>query len=205
MRLRNIRVGFVLVLAVYGLSACAQTQPGTGLGEIRQEMEQLKQEYAQQTQAYEQRLKSLDERLRQLETAGAHPAAAPSAMVSTQKPATDQNAQAGATSASQNPAVSQQQTGPVQKPFTEATDSIQLSLAEQEDNRVRDRMERVLREYVDISGYFRAGYGRDDQGVRHRSHFRRRERWQKDAWATRRRITENSSSARISIFPERFR
>ena len=164
MRLRNIRVGFVLVLAVYGLSACAQTQPGTGLGEIRQEMEQLKQEYAQQTQAYEQRLKSLDERLKQLETAGAHPAAAPSAMVSTQKPATDQNAQAGTTSASQNPAVSQQQTGPVQKPFTEATDSIQLSLAEQEDNRVRERMERVLREYVDISGYFRAGYGRDDQG-----------------------------------------
>ena len=25
-------------------------------------------------------------------------------------------------------------------------------------------MEKVLREYVDITGYFRAGYGRDDEG-----------------------------------------
>ena len=42
--------------------------------------------------------------------------------------------------------------------------SIQLALTEQENNRVRERAERVLREYVDIGGYFRAGYGRDDEG-----------------------------------------
>ena len=75
MRLRNIRVGFVLVLAVYGLSACAQTQPSTELGQVRQEMEQLKQEYEQQRLAYEQRLEKLEEQLKRMETSSAAPAA----------------------------------------------------------------------------------------------------------------------------------
>jgi maltoporin len=58
----------------------------------------------------------------------------------------------------QNPAT------PTHNHSEHTTDSIQLSLEQQEDSRVRERMETVMRNYVDVTGYFRAGYGRDDEG-----------------------------------------
>jgi maltoporin len=129
--------------------AQGQAQPNNDLRETRQEMEQLKQEYDQMKQAYEARFKKLDERLTQLETASSAPAGAPEAAVSVFKPA---------------PKITVVATSPEEMRFQEPTDSMQLALAGQENKPVRERMERVLREYVDITGYFRAGYGRDDEG-----------------------------------------
>ncbi|HEX8811942.1 MAG TPA: carbohydrate porin, partial [Terracidiphilus sp.] len=132
------------------------------LAQVRQDMDQLKQEYEQLTLAYEQRLKSLDERLRQLETASSVPAAISMAMVSNRKQASDMHS--GATPADQNLPASQQQTGVPRTSFQEPTESIQRALAGRQNDPVRERLETVLRNYVDITGYFRAGYGRDSDG-----------------------------------------
>jgi maltoporin len=127
-------------------------------------MDQLKQDYEQLTQAYEQRFKKLDERLKRLEASNSAPAAVSVAMVSTHKPAADFNAQVSQSPAEQKSSIPEAPAGQTEMPFVEPTDSMQLALANQENNPVRERMETVLRNYVDITGYFRAGYGRDDEG-----------------------------------------
>ena len=113
-------------------------------------------------QAYEARFKKLDERLKQMETANSagvgfrcrgvrgKPAPVPSYFQALSEcRRSDLRLARGADQR--------------EMLFQEPTDSVQLALAAQEKP-VRDRMERVLREYVDITGYFRAGYGRDDEG-----------------------------------------
>jgi maltoporin len=141
-------IGLALLFAFNSLIPQGQAQTNNDLRETRQQMEQLKQEYDQMKQAYEERFKKLDERLKQLETASSAPVGAPGATVSANKP---------------EPKITVVATTPEEMQFQEPTDSMQLALAGQEKP-VRDRMEKVLREYVDITGYFRAGYGRDDEG-----------------------------------------
>ena len=164
MRFRVMGNWCALFLLLNALHATGQVQSDTELGQVRQEMEQLKQDYEQLTQAYEQRFKKLDERLKRLEASNSAPAAVSVAMVSTHKPVADFNAQATANSADQKASAPEAPAGQTQRPFVEATDSMQLALAHQENNPVRERMETVLRNYIDITGYFRAGYGRDDEG-----------------------------------------
>jgi maltoporin len=48
--------------------------------------------------------------------------------------------------------------------FAHPTESYQRALSLEGAHPVRERMENVLQNFVDFSGYFRAGYGRDDQG-----------------------------------------
>ncbi len=160
------RIGFGLLFALNSLVALGQTPPTNELRETRQEVEQLKQEYDQMKQAYEERFKKLDERLKQLETANSGPTGvAYAAAVSAPKPATKVTVVATTPAAAgQEASGAEAQAGEAPVQFQEPTDSMQLSLAEQENNRVRERMERVMREYVDITGYFRAGYGRDNDG-----------------------------------------
>jgi maltoporin len=160
------RIGFGLLFALNSLAVLGQTPPTNELRETRQAVEQLKQEYDQMKQAYEERFKKLDERLKQLETANSGPTGvAYAAAVSAPKPATKVTVLATTPAAAgQEASGAEAQAGEVPVQFQEPTDSMQLSLAEQENNRVRERMERVMREYVDITGYFRAGYGRDNDG-----------------------------------------
>jgi maltoporin len=164
MLFRRVKIAFVVVLVVSAFPVRGQAQSNTDLMQVRQEMEQLKQEYEQLSQGYAQRLNKLEERLKQLETSSAEPVVLSAAMVSRPKPAPSITSQASTNSANQQSPIPAGQTGPAPQPFQETTDSIQLALAAQENARTRERMERVLREYVDVTGYFRAGYGRDDQG-----------------------------------------
>jgi|HubBroStandDraft_6_1064221.scaffolds.fasta_scaffold89646_1 maltoporin len=167
MRFTSIKIGFALFFMLNTPGAQGQTQSNSELGQARQEMDQLKQDYDQMRLAYEERFRKLDERLKQLETANSAPTVS-AVMVSTPTPASNATAQAASNTAGQksprDTSPTEDQGGEVQQQFQEPTDSMQLSLAEQENNRVRERMERVLREYVDITGYFRAGYGRDNDG-----------------------------------------
>jgi maltoporin len=162
---RRIVVGLVLFPTLNALHARGQTQSSTELGQVRQEMEQLKQEYEQQRLDYEQRLKKLDEQLKRMETSSTTPAPASVATVAS-VPATSQgpSSQDSQNSPDQNPFLSPVRSGQSENPFKQDTESIQLALNEEEKRRVRERMEHVLRGYVDISGYFRAGYGRDNEG-----------------------------------------
>jgi maltoporin len=159
------RIGKVLFLLVISnaLYVWGQSQSNNELGQVRQEMEQLKHDYDQMRQAYEERLMNLDGRLKQLEAANPAPAPVSVARVSVTKSVLATNSQAGTNAGGQNPS-SDGQSGNKPKPFEEPTDSIQMSLAQEENKPIRERMETVLRNYVDITGYFRAGYGRDDEG-----------------------------------------
>jgi maltoporin len=164
MRFGRFRIGSSLVLILVVLNARGQAPSTNELGQVRQEMEQLKQEYEQMQQAYEMRFKKLDEHLKQLEAANPQPATVSVAMVSAPRPAAPASSQADTIAAGQNAAQSENQAGELQNPFLEPTSSIQLSLAEQPNKPIRDRLETVLRNYIDVTGYFRAGYGRDDEG-----------------------------------------
>jgi maltoporin len=165
MSFRTGRILFALSFVLNVVIAQGQTQPNVELRETRQEMEQLKQEYDQMKQAYEERFKKLDDRLKQLEDANSVPAAASVAAVPAATPVPKVIVQATTPNpAGQGPSSAVAQTGEAKVLFQEPTDSMQLALAEQESKPVRERMERVLRDYVDIAGYFRAGYGRDDEG-----------------------------------------
>src|SRR5947209_6347558 len=164
MRFTGLRIAFALVCLLNVLTAQGQTQSNTELGQARQEMEQLKHEYEQMKFAYEERFNKLDERLKQLEAA--NPAPAPSSITSASvtKSTAAVSSQSSTSAGGQNSSSGDGQSGDAHKPFRERTDSIQLSLAREEYKPIRERMETVLRNYVDVTGYFRAGYGRDDEG-----------------------------------------
>ena len=161
-RRHGIACSLFLIIAV--LDASGQAPSKTELEQARQEMEQLKQEYEQLTLSYDQRFKKLDERLKQLETADSALAAASVSMDSTHNPSSVASQQVSQTSAGQKAQSPQEDAGQIQQPFEKPTDSIQLAIAGLQKNPVRERMETVLRNYVDITGYFRAGYGRDNEG-----------------------------------------
>jgi maltoporin len=157
-------LGVTLIFTLNVLAAQGQAAPTTELGQARKEIEQLKQEYDQMKQVYEERLRKLDERLKQLETANPPSVPASVTAASIRKPALEASVQTAPNAAAQTSPSAEDQAYKMQEIFQDQTDSIQLALAEEENRRLRERMERVLREYVDITGYFRAGYGRDNEG-----------------------------------------
>ena len=161
---RKITFGLALLFVLNSLHARGQATENSEFRQVQQEMEQLKQDYEQLKQGYEQRLKKLEDKLNRLEASRPAPAAVSVAAVTAPKPVLELTSQASPQSAAQETSIPAEQAGQNQNPFAQTTDSIQLALTEQENNRVRERAERVLREYVDIGGYFRAGYGRDDEG-----------------------------------------
>ncbi len=156
MRFRNMVVGLAISFVFHAHDARAQAQNATEVEQVRQEMEQLKHDY-------EQRINRLEARLTKLENANSDPNASVVAAAAP-APATKVAPQANTNSVVQKPPATVEEAAPVQPGYQEATDSIGLALASQENAEVRERMEKVLREYVDISGYFRSGYGRDDEG-----------------------------------------
>lgn len=163
-RRHRIACSFFLTIVVLEASGQTPAPAGNELAQVRQQMEQLKQEYEQLSHAYDQRLKKLDERLKQLETTDSAPAAASLPMVSTHNPPSVPSPEVSPASARQKAPGPRDKAAQNQKPFEESTDSIQLARAGQENNPVRERVETVLHNYVDITGYFRAGYGEDDEG-----------------------------------------
>jgi len=164
MRSMKMKFGFALsfVLSIPGIQG--QT-PSTGpeLGQVRQEIQQLKEEYDHMRQAYEERFRQLDEQLKQLETANSQPAPEFRA-AAYNPPPPSKPAQANSANAGEPQTSADSQALPPQRPFEHSTDSIRSSIAQQENNPVRERLETVLHNYIDITGYFRAGYGRDDEG-----------------------------------------
>ena len=164
MRCTGIKIGITVYFMLSGL-ARGQAPSSTELVQVRQEMGQLKQEYEQMSQAYAERLSKLDERLKQLEKTSPPPELVSAAMVSSSRPAPAVIAES-ATPAHQVSSQSEGQAAPAQTIPEDPTDSIELSLSQQQNNPVRERMETVLENFVDVTGYFRAGYGRDGLGAK---------------------------------------
>ena len=161
MRSNRLTIGLAFLLIASGVAAKAQPSSNNELSQVRQQMEQLKQDYEQMSAAYEARLKQLDERLKQLETTSPQPALVSASMV-TSRPAPVAGTPAAPTQDVQA-AQAEPQAQPSPMPIQDTTDSIHMAQAQQ-NKAVGERLETVLHNFVDITGYFRAGYGRDDEG-----------------------------------------
>jgi maltoporin len=138
-----------LVVTVAGLllagSLLAQTNPAAN-----SETEAIRAEMRQMQKDYERRIQSLEQRLQQLEAAAA----------GTNRPAPA----VAAADTNRPPNLAEQYQLFARKQFGQDTESRDRALAQEQRRPLKERMQQVLNEFVDIGGYFRAGYGRDDKG-----------------------------------------
>jgi maltoporin len=143
-----------LALVIAALQAAAALAAQTANPEveaIRQEMQQLRQDY-------ERRLQSLEQRLQQVEAgAGATNRPAPPG------PATPATAAARPGSNSL-PAIVERTKAFAALEFQRDTESREWAMAQEANRPIKERLEHVMRDFVEIGGYFRAGYGRDSEG-----------------------------------------
>lgn len=111
--------------------------------QLREELRQLKQDYEQRVRKIEEQLQRMDKQPATTTTnvAQAKPAAAPTA--------------------STNAAFTAKQFADEQ--FARNTESREQAV-KMTDAPFRERVEQVLQNFVEISGYLRAGYGRDNEG-----------------------------------------
>lgn len=133
--------------AIASLGSWAQPTSSAG-----SEAEQLRQELRSLKQEYEDRIRDLEERLQRLENASSLRA---------------NNNTAAAAETAPPAALSEVQAARAreftEREFLDDTESRQMAL-QAEDHPYGRRVEQVLQDFVDIHGYFRAGYGRSDQG-----------------------------------------
>ena len=143
--------GRLVVVGILAILCARSGRAASEADEIREQLRQLKQDY-------QQRIEALEDRLRRLEAAPPVPGTNVTVVQPAAVPATVPQAPAptptNATAAVREFAKEQ---------FYEYTVS-QEEGAPSEYQPLRDRIEHVLQDFVDINGYFRAGYGRDDKG-----------------------------------------
>ncbi|MGO9096330.1 MAG: carbohydrate porin [Bryobacteraceae bacterium] len=139
-------------------SLCLGADPSvqTEIRQLRQDMEQLRQDY-------EQRMQKMEERLKQLESSSAEATAqpAPTAPAAAPVGAAGQTAPAPAPA---GPTAQQSRQEYADELFRSTTESRDQALEDEKSQAIRKRVEQVLQGFLDISGYFRAGYGRDSEG-----------------------------------------
>lgn len=152
-----------MVMSAALCGAATPPGPGTEVEAIREEMRQLRRDY-------EERLRRLEERLQQLESPPVAPSpspatpAVPVAVTGPLPPAPPASAASSAAPVSEavtNAALAIRQFARDQ--FQRGTESRERALLE-EPPAWRERFEQVLQDFIEIHGYFRAGYGRNDQG-----------------------------------------
>jgi len=152
----------VSLCATSSLRAATAAAPAEAKSEadlIREELRQVKLDY-------DQRLRALEERLQRLDSGKAPaPAAAPAApAVATAEPTSAPAPEKSAAPASPAPdhRVAELKDR-VDREFQGDTESRDLALLH-EQHPYKERVEEILNQFVDIKGYLRAGFGRDDQG-----------------------------------------
>lgn len=149
----RLLTGLALNLLLLG-SLMAQTPPPASEVEaIRREMLQLRQDY-------DARMRALEQRLNQLSPAPATPPTPTPPATAEAAPVPGTNAPSLATQA-ERVARARQAADDQFRPTTEARDR---AVTAERDAPWRARVEQVLNNFVDINGYFRAGYGRDNEG-----------------------------------------
>lgn len=156
------------IISTFGLlmgsAACVMAQSNSP-EDLRKELDALRGDY-------EKRINLLENRIRELETenAPAKPApttrhTAPRKKSSHQDSAVEQPPQAAPpTTADHSTATRNHAKLTTEKRFQENTEIRQLSSRLDAENLLAKRVEDVLEGYLDISGYFRAGYGRSNEG-----------------------------------------
>jgi maltoporin len=125
---------------------------------------QLKAELAELRGDYESRIARLEAKIRELEAEQETAHALPTKSASRSNSAAD--AEIAAARERENRALQNREAArrAVEQRFEEDTEIRQLARRPDGDKLVSERIEDVLEGYLDITGYFRAGYGRSDEG-----------------------------------------
>lgn len=157
--MRQISLAVVIAsMAAVPCSLVAQTAPTPSLEEIRREMQELQQDY-------QKRMQALEEQLRRLEQAGgsAQPGTnmAVTAVHAPAAPAADTNV---ASRVASSVAQIQNAESFMKQEFAETTTMREYALSEHTNAPLKQRVENILNHFIDIGGYFRAGYGLDNVG-----------------------------------------
>jgi maltoporin len=143
MEARSGQVLIVLVVFVGVTSAVRAADPtNSEVQAIQMELKQLEEDYQRRMQALEQRLK-------QIENASTNGV-----------PAT--NTSSAATNAASETAARARAF--LSQEFRQDSETRDYAMARQENQALKQRVEQVLANFIDIGGYVRAGYGRDNQG-----------------------------------------
>ncbi len=101
-------------------------------------------------QDYDQRMQSLENQLQQLEA---------------KTPATNAPTRSAAVAnTNRQPTLDERYEAFATQQFSQDTESRDWAMAQEQSRPLNERMQQVLNDFVDITGYFRAGYGRDDKG-----------------------------------------
>jgi len=143
----KIRLPQIVVILLFGPISPMPAQPAATTSP---EVEAIRQEMQQMRLDYDQRIRALEARLQQVETAAATNAAAN-----------------GTGLAGTNAAPTMTERGMAFANLQFSEDS--AALPEQAESPpqkqpLKDRLQQVLNNYIDFGGYFRSGYGRDNQG-----------------------------------------
>ena len=143
MKTRLLQFASLSILCLFNL-ARAQTPTVTNpeVEAIRKEMQLMRADY-------EQRIHALEERLQKVETATVRTDVVtnPVTVISTNV----------------EPTMAERGMAFANLQFAGDTETRDRALA-QPDQPIKDRVQKILNDFIDFNGYFRSGYGRDDQG-----------------------------------------
>jgi maltoporin len=128
-----------LTLLSAGRLAAQSSSANSEAEAIRTEMQRMRDDY-------ERRLQALEKRLQQLESA------------------TNTAVATAPTAGTNRTAISETYRDFANQQFQQNTESREWALSQERSQPFKERVEQVLNNFMDISGYFRAGYGRDDKG-----------------------------------------
>lgn len=119
---------------------------------------ELKKELTELRNEYESRIDRLESRIKELEAEPEH-----GGKVSG-NPAKDEELEAARAREKRAAVTAEATRRAVDKRFREDTETRDLADKARSENLLSERIEDVLEGYMDITGYFRAGYGRSDEG-----------------------------------------
>ena len=152
-----IAIAALLALILSPATLPAQSPPTGSLDEIRREMQQLQQDY-------QRRMQSLEAQLQRLEQTAAAPQTATNLAVAPAPPAPTVTATQQSGNLATAVAQAQNAQSFLHREFAATTTTREFALSEQTNAPLKQRVENILNNFIDIGGYFRAGYGRDNVG-----------------------------------------
>lgn len=158
---------FRTTLAAAGFLGAGLTTPGIAAendtAALRAELDEIRQ-------SYEKRITQLESRIQELETDPEKPRAAKpkrAAARAKNETARKEPATVAEAAAAEHPGAAAAEAlkwrKDVESQFRHDTEVRDLSAPAKGENPVTDRIENILEGYIDITGYFRAGYGRSNE------------------------------------------
>jgi len=146
---------------MFGSAAFSMAQ-GDDAADLRKELDALRSDYEKRIDRLETRIRELEAKPVPAESGGDENTPA----VRTSKSAPEKDAELEAAKKRESQALETRNAARkvVDKRFEEDTETRDIARRRDSESMLAERIEDVLEGYMDITGYFRAGYGRSDEG-----------------------------------------